>query len=171
MATDTVALWKRVTPQVQDELVEFWLRHRALPSREVAEQRAQQAVAIGRDDDGAIWGVSTASLRVLPRLRQPVYAYRQFFAASHRGRGAAREFAIASRAILEAYNASLAAPESLGVLLEFENRDLGARYTGAVESGFVFIGYSPRGFAQRISYFDGAQLAHVGLPAQVRRRA
>ncbi|MGY3265646.1 hypothetical protein [Lysobacter sp. HA35] len=172
MSIDIIPVWKQVTPELQSELADFWLGHRALPDRAAAEKRATQAVSIARDDSGAIWGVSTAAIRVLPRLRQPVYNYRQFFAESRRGQRAAREFALASRSILATYNASLSAPESLGVLLDFENRDVGARYSKAIEDGFVFIGYSPRGFAQRISYFDGATLSPVAhVASQDLRRA
>ncbi|GAB1594336.1 hypothetical protein [Lysobacter claricitrinus] len=172
MSVDTTAVWKQVTPELQAELADFWLRHGALPTREAAEQRALQAVAIARDAHGALWGVSTATLRVLPRLRQHVYYYRQFFAESHRGQRATRGFALASRQVLAAYNASLEQPESVGVVLEFENRELASRYTRAIEDGFVFIGHSPRGFALRISYFDDARLMPVAsVVTPVQRRA
>ena len=45
----------------------------------------EQAVCIARDEAGAICGVGTAVVRCCPRLRQPMYYYRQFFAKSLRG--------------------------------------------------------------------------------------
>jgi len=147
-----------VSPALADELVDFWQRCGAMVDRGVALQRAPQAVAIARDDAGRIWGVGTAEVRVLPRLRQPMYYYRQFFADAHRGQGAAAPFTFAAQAILAAHHASLPAPEALGMLLEFENPLLDRRYRAACEGGFVFIGYSPRGHQLRAAYFDGACL-------------
>lgn len=154
----TTAVWRQVTPALQAELASFWLEHGALTDRAAAEQRALQAVAVARGDDGRIWGVSTALVRMLPRLGQPVYYYRQFFAESHRGKGAARRFTLESRDILARHNASLASPESIGVLLEFENRALATFFPHAIEDGFAFIGYSPRGCPLRLSYFEGVRL-------------
>ncbi|HVI24778.1 MAG TPA: hypothetical protein VM576_01090 [Xanthomonadaceae bacterium] len=155
------AVWRQVAPDLVEELVAFWTQQGALASGEQARQRARQAVLVARDAEGAVCGVATAMLRVLPRLRQPMYYYRQFFAPSLRGQAFAAEFFARARDVLQAWNASQPQPESLGVLLEIENRKLAAaKFGDAVEpfTGAVFIGYSPRGLQLRVSYFDGAKL-------------
>jgi hypothetical protein len=156
-------VWKQVTPALADELVELWRRNHALVNPAQARARAEQAVCVARDATGALCGVGTAIARVLPRLRQPLYYYRQYFAPEIRGQGQAIAFYNKARQVLEAYNAALAAPESLGVLVELENRMLARHYTRAYEpvADSTFIGYSPKGLQLRVSYFPEARL----LPA------
>ena len=157
---DIVPVWKNVDADLSAELIELWRRSGAIMDPAKAAVRAAQAVCIARDAHGAVCGVGTAVIRVLPRLRQPMYFYRQFFAPEFRGRRQTVSFFVHARQVLEAGNAALAAPESLGVLVELENPQLAARYTLAHESrgGTTFIGYSPQGLQLRVFYFENAQL-------------
>jgi len=166
LEVDTV--WKDITPALLAELVDLWRSTHAIPDPVRAAQRARQAVCVARDETGAICGVGTAVVRVPPRLRQPVYYYRQFFAPHVRGRKLAVPFFNRARQVLREYNAGLAEPESLGVMLELENRQLAAHYTRAWEPSAesAFIGYSPRGLPLRVSWFEDARL----MPPVVLRR-
>lgn len=160
MKVEIIPVWKQVTPELVDEAVAFWREHKAISDEAVARQRAQQLVCIARDQTGALRGVGTALLKVIPRLRQPTYYYRQFFAPQLRGRGHILTFFQRCKQVLQDFNAGLARPESLGILLEIENAKIAATYKAAVEPGFdaVFIGYSPRGLQLRVSYFENATL-------------
>lgn len=158
MPFDIVPVWKQVTPELKAELLDMWQRNNTLQDPALAATRAGQAVCIARDEHGKTIAVGTAVLRVLPRLRQPMYYYRQFFAKELRGRAKAVPFFERAKDILEAYNAALPAPESLGVLLELENPQLAARYNMAQGALTTFIGYSPRGLQLRVSYFRDATL-------------
>lgn len=153
-------VWRQVTEDLKVELIEFWKRNRAIGDPIEARHRADQAVCIARDKDGEICAVSTAELRVLPRMQQPLYYFRLFFSKSVRGQQQVFPFYNIGRQVLQDYNNSLAEPESLGVLLELESPHLivqGQRvYVKEVDS--VFIGYSPRGLQLRVSYFDDATL-------------
>jgi|GEM_PF-500065 len=173
MSLDIQAVWRQVTPELEQELVAFWSRHRAIADPARAAARARQAVCIARDADGALCGVGTADLRVLPRLRQPTYYYRQFFDAAHRGAGNAIPFANRAKAILQEYNAGLPRPESLGMLIEVENGMLEGHFPQVHEprTGYTFIGYSPRGHTLRVSWFDGAVLGPPAPPARPARLA
>ncbi len=168
MSFKITPVWKQVTPELKAELREFWERNKALASGEQADMRAEQAVCIGRGDDGKVCAVGTAQLRILPRLRQPTYYYRQFFDPGIRGQHQTVPFARRVVQTLQAYNASLEKPESIGVVVELQNKMLAGRYIGAnqVEAGFVFIGYSPRNCPMFVSYFEGAELKP---PAPLRR--
>jgi hypothetical protein len=167
---ETVPVWKKVTAELSAELIDLWGRSQAIPDPGRAVQRARQAVCVARDQSGAVCGVGTAVIRVLPRLQQPLYYYRQFFAPEFRGQKQAVPFFNEARRLLEAHNDSLAEPESLGVLLELENQQLVARYERAYEpaADSTFIGYSPRGLQLRVSYFKNARLlprpSQVGTP-------
>ena len=160
------AVWKQVTPELGRELVDFWRENRAIdPER--AAKRAEQAISIARDGEGSIRAVATAEIRVLPRLRQPMYYYRLFLSRSVRGQGQVPAFYNHTCKVLQDYNAGLDAPESLGVLIELENPFLSAFYKEAynAEMNSTFIGYSPRGLHLRVTYFEGARL---GPPAALR---
>ena len=160
MKVEFIPVWKQVTPALADELVAFWRDNNAIMSEAVAQRRVEQVVCIARDERGALCGVGTALVKVLPRLRQPTYYYRQFFAKSLRGQHQELAFFQRCKQVLQAYNAGLAQAESLGILLEIENAKIAAAYKRAIEPGFdaVFIGYSPRGLQLRVSYFDDASL-------------
>ena len=43
------AVWKKITPQLSQEIIEFWAAENALPKTEKPELRAQQAVIAMRD--------------------------------------------------------------------------------------------------------------------------
>ena len=169
MNVSFVPVWKQVTPALAQELATFWREHKAIGDQAEAELRAQQAVCIARDEAGLLCGVGTAVVKVLPRLRQPTYYYRQFFAKPLRGRQQELAFFQRCKQLLREYNGTLPTPESLGMLLEIENAKIAAAYRRAVEPGFdaVFIGYSPRGLPLRVSYFDDACLL---APAPIRGR-
>ncbi|HEY0662925.1 MAG TPA: hypothetical protein VGD21_16560 [Lysobacter sp.] len=164
---ETVPVWKNVSAELSAELTDLWGRSKAIPHPDQAVQRARQAVCVARDQAGAVCGVGTAVIRVLPRLRQPLYYYRQFFAPEFRGQKQALPFFNEARRLLQEYNDSLPAPESLGVLLELESQQLVARYERAFEpaADSTFIGYSPRGLQLRVSYFDNARLLPWSLQA------
>jgi hypothetical protein len=163
-----IPVWRQVTPSLVDELTRFWLDHQAIGNAEKAAVRAQQAVLVARDADGSLCGVATAMLRVLPRLRQPLYYYRQFFAPRWRGRYQALTFFRRAKQVLQAYNAGLPRAESLGLLLEIENPQLAQRFKRAhmPQTDATFIGYSPAGLQLRVSYFDGAELLPPAPPGR-----
>ena len=173
MSVTFVPVWQQVTPALAQELASFWREHKAIGSQAEAELRARQAVCNARDEAGGLCGVGTAVVKVLPRLRQPTYYYRQFFARSLRGRQQELAFFQRCKQLLQDYNSGLPRPESLGILLEIENAKIAAAYRRAVEPGFdaVFIGYSPRGLPLRVSYFDDAHLLPPApLPGRPARR-
>lgn len=160
MQLDIIPVWKNVGCELSAELIDLWVRTQAIPDVAKAAARATQAVCVGRDAHGAICAVGTAVVRVLPRLRQPMYYYRQFFSPELRGCKQAIPFFNHARQLLQDHNAALPEPESLGVLLELENRQLAMHYNRAHEpaADSTFIGYSPNGLQLRVSYFEDARL-------------
>ena len=160
MKVEIIQVWKQVTPQLGEELMAFWRSNKAIVDDAAAATRATQAVCIVRDEAGALCGVSTAVVKVLPRLRQPMYYYRQYFAKSLRGKNQFIPVYLQTKQILNDYNAALESAESLGLLIETENAKLSKAYPHAHEPAFdaSFIGYSPRGTQIYVSYFDGAVL-------------
>lgn len=157
---EIVPVWKNVTPELASQLISMWARNQALPDPTKAAERAQQAVAVGRDDSGALWGVGTATLGIVPSFGQPTYLYRQFFDVGSRGLKQTAPFLKCVRDTLEAWNASLPKPESVGIMFEMQNDALNSRYQDLyqAEGDAHFIGWSPRGRQLRLIYFKGAKI-------------
>lgn len=170
MALEMIPVWKQVTPALASELIAFWARNRALSDPTKAAERAAQAVLVGRDDDGQIWGVGTATLGIVPSFGQPTYLYRQFFGVEHRGQKQTMPFLVRARQVLEDYNASLADAESVGVMIELQNDAMSARYQDMYEQepAAHFIGWSPRGHQLRMLYFKGAKIMVPPRPPAAR---
>ena len=165
VSLEIVPVWKQVTPELSSGLISMWARNSALPDPTKAAERAQQAVAVGRDTDtGALWGVGTAVLGIVPSCGQPTYLYRQCFDVGARGLKQTVPFLQTIRRTLEAYNASLPKPESVGVMIELQNDDVAKSYQDMYEEEVHahFIGWSPRGKQLRVMYFKDAKIM---LPA------
>ena len=173
MAAKLSQVWKKITPELEAELVRFWTKNKAIGEENDAVTRAKQVVCIARDDKGEIVGVSTAHPRVVPRLRQPMYYYRNFIAEGARGQQLAPEFLEQSKQALQEYNLGLSKPLCLGIIIELENKSLAAHRNEAQwKEGFTFIGYSPKGLTLRVWYFEGVRLfAPAPLKRPARQRA
>ena len=173
MAAKVIPVWKKITPELETELVKFWTVNKAIGEEKDAAKRAKQVVCIARDDKGEIVGASTAHPRIVPRLRQPMYYYRNFIAEGARGQQLAPEFLEQSKQALQEYNLGLSKPLCLGIIIELENKSLAAHRNEAQwKEGFTFIGYSPKGLTLRVWYFDGVKLfAPAPLKRPARQRA
>lgn len=169
MSLEIIPVWKKITPELEAELVEFWISNKAMADKKLAAERAKQAVCIARSEKGEIIGVSTAHPRIVPRLRQPMYYYRNFIAADYRGKQLAAPFLEKTKETLQEFNLALPKPLCLGIIIELENKGLAAHRNEAQwKEGFTFIGYSPKGLHLRVWYFEGVRLF---APAPMRKVA
>lgn len=161
------AVWKKVSPELAQELAHFWVTEKALPTEQAALQRVKQVVCVARTEAGELIAVCTVQPKLVPRLRQRLYYYRTFVSAAHRNSKLVYPMMMAARTALQTYTQGLKLPECIGVIIEFENKILGSAYRQAFDepSKFMFIGYSPKGLDLRVSYFDGMQLQ---TPAQIK---
>ncbi|MBP6514895.1 MAG: hypothetical protein KA224_06915 [Steroidobacteraceae bacterium] len=165
MDYEVIPVWQKLDAALEQEVVAFWLAEKVFAAEGPARARAKEIICIGRGADGGIAGVCSAVAKVVPRLRERLYFYRSYVRAADRRKGLALELLKAARPVLESYEASLPAPQCIGVLLEIENRGL-ADYQGAAlwkQTGYAFIGYSPRGLDMRVRYFDGARLQRLEI--------
>ena len=173
MAAKISTVWKKITPELEAELVKFWTANKAISAEQDVAKRAKQVVCIARGDKGEIVGASTAHPRIVPRLRQPMYYYRNFIAEGARGQKLAPEFLEQTKQALQAYDLGLSKPLCLGMIIELENKALAAHRNEAQwKEGFTFIGYSPKGAPLRVWYFDGVKLfPPAPLKQAARKRA
>lgn len=159
MAATISTVWKKITPELEAELLDFWTTNKAITAEQDMAKRVKQVVCIARGDKGELVGASTAHPRISPRLRQPMYYYRNFIAEGARGQKLAVEFLEQTKQTLQEYDLSLSKPLCLGVIIELENKQVAAHRNEAQwREGFTFIGYSPKGAPLRVWYFDGAKL-------------
>lgn len=151
--------WGQASSEDQRDIVEFWLREKALLSAEAASNRVGQVVMFARDQDDQVAGVCTAVPQSPPRLGQPVYFYRSFIAPKYRQTLLVFRMLKKAVALLEADAREHGWP-CIGVLLELENERFNQRGRMPVWPGidFVYIGKSPRGFECRVHWFAGARL-------------
>lgn len=160
MSLEIFPVWKNITPELEAELVQFWVSNKAIVDEKLAAERAKQVVCLARSEQGGIIGVSTAQPRIVPRLRQPMYYYRNFIVADYRGKQLSMPFLLKSKQVLQDYNLALPEPVCIGIIMELENQSLAAHFNQAHWhlTGFTFIGYSPKGLHLRVWYFEGVRL-------------
>lgn len=167
MAHKIEVVWKKLTPELEQEIINFWVSEKALPSAAMAAQRVKQSVCIARTDEGKLISVCTVQPKLVARLRQLLYNYRTFIGAEHRNSKLVYPMMLTARLALQEYNHSLPQPECIGILIEFENKGLGQAWRRATndDSKLNFFGYSQKGFEMRVSYFDEIDLQ---TPEQVK---
>ena len=68
MSFEITSVWKNITPELEAELVDFWIDNKAIADKKQAALRSKQVVCIAREDGGKIVGVSTAHPRVIPQI-------------------------------------------------------------------------------------------------------
>ena len=169
MSLEITAVWKEVTPELEAELVEFWISNGAIADWQQASERTKRVVCLARSEQGAIVGVSTAHARVVPRLRQPMYSYRSFIAVEFRNEALAAAILVKTKSVLQEFNLALPRPRCLGLIIELQNPALAAHRTEAQwDEGPVFIGYSPKGLPLRVWYFEGVRLFAPAAVSQPR---
>ena len=148
MSLEIIPVWKNITPELEAELVDFWIGNKAIGDEKLAAERAKQVVCLVRSEKGEIVGVSTVQARIVPRLRQPMYYYRNFIVADYRGKQLAAPFLKKTQDVLQEYNLALPKPNCLGIIIELENTvPGGAPERGPVERGLHLHRLFPEGAA------------------------
>ena len=150
------------TPEAQEELIAFWLRTGALPTREEAERRVAQVLFVVRTKaEQQLVAISSVYGQVNQQIGHPFYYFRCFVEEHHRRASLALHLLVATRRELNARFVAGENPQIIGMMLEVQNEALQQFRTEAVwpRTGFVYIGRNQRGDPVRVSYFDGARIA------------
>jgi hypothetical protein len=145
----------RMSPEVGEELVEFWTARGALTAAS-ARERLNEVVCVLRDPEGAIAGVNSVYAgRVETVGGRRVWIYRSFIDPA---RGDAWP------AMVDAAFAALGAEftgrpeEPIGLCVPLRERSETARRPEAVWPGtsFIYAGRAPGGAQLHVAYFEGA---------------
>lgn len=157
-------VWQNVDAQLTEELTEFWLSQRALPSREVAAERAPSVAAVARRGDGCIVGVSSVfPNRYKNLMNNMLYGYRSFVAPEWRRFLVGLELAQRVTEHLESEYVSGRATECNGIVIVAENPELSRGWNLAIDPRlpYVFIGTNERGHYIRLYWFEGAEIVRA----------
>jgi len=151
--------WGQATSEDQQDIIDFWLTEKALPSAQAAQNRVAQVVMFARNQDGGVSGVCTATPQNPHQLGQPVYFYRSFIAREYRQTLLVFRMLKKATALLETDAREHDWP-CIGILLELENERFNQRGRMPVWPGidFVYLGKSPRGLECRVHWFRDARL-------------
>jgi GNAT superfamily N-acetyltransferase len=155
------AAWRRNDAALEADATAFWERLGILPSGITAAQRAKELVAIAYKD-GAVAGVMTADLGMLPQVRTRLAMIRSAVDPEHRRSNIARALTLQTYQLLERWSADNPG-EKLGGLGAFvENRQILTsdymRRPYWPESRFILAGYTPDGRQIRIAWFPDFRL-------------
>lgn len=150
------------TPALQAELIDFWVRTGALPTREQAEARVPQAMLLARAAvGGQIVAVSTVYVQFNQQLGHHFYYFRCFVEEAHRRSALAINLLTLVYDELNTRFVAGEQPQILGMVLEVQNAAINQHFTQAVwpRTGFVYIGRNAQGDYVRVAYFAGARIA------------
>jgi hypothetical protein len=156
-------VWPDPSPEVRQQVMDFWAAEGAIHAPEVATQRSSELVVVARSSTGQIAGVSTIQARSVFRLGFDSFYYRTFVGRDHRRKN------LAPRILQQAYRElderfSLGLDNGVrGLVIEAESSIIAgpageASWAKRGMPGCVFIGWSQRGLQLRIWYFVEATI-------------
>ena len=158
-------VWKSKTPELAQEIVEFWLEEKAISSKQAARKRLPQVVHIAKNSSGKIAGLCSIFEQYSARLDNYFYFYRTFIAPPARRSRVAEELLVKTTEFLESRFVDRATTRCIGVMLQIESQILKVNRNQAVWSSpdshinFVYIGKNRKGDHQRVYYFKDARIS------------
>ncbi len=137
----------------------FWAREGANVDGAEAQRRLHEIVVHAVTEDGQIAAVATVAPKILPRLGQPMYAFRCFVGSAWRTNVLPRSLLKHVQEVLEPYARANGFP-GIGIVLELENARFGNTMRRAFwsDTKFSYIGTNAIGQDVRVRYFRGARL-------------
>ena len=151
--------WQCLDPADAEAIRAFWASEGANVDGSEALRRLPEIVAHAVTEDGQIAAVATVAPKILPRLGQPMYAFRCFIGNAWRKSTLARSLVKHTEDVLYPYARERGFP-CIGVLLELENErfQTGLRRAYWSDMKMTYIGQNAIGQDVRVWYFPGARL-------------
>ena len=153
-------VWMKVTPNLAQEVIDFWNTHRMLKPEVDAQERAKQIVLTVRRK-GKIVGLTSAGVIKYHQLNDNIFfLFRMIVLPEFRVPGIESKLAFETQNILEAFASKQEANKPIGILAFVENPQLNAKRTEAVwpATKMVFIGNDKAGRQIRLYYFKGVRI-------------
>jgi hypothetical protein len=153
-------VWRRVGPEMQEAIVNFWKSNNMLNPEVDASARALEVVYTVRSN-GKIVGLTTAGVVRFKQLNSNVfYLFRMAVLPQYRMPGIESKLLVDTRDTLEEYASTQTENKCIGLLTFVENPRLIANRNEAVwpASKMVYIGSDKEGRHIRVYYFKGARV-------------
>jgi hypothetical protein len=163
LAADIVTVWRKDDPDIVSHATALWDRLGVLPQGVSAQNRAAQLCGAAFID-GALAGVSTIALGVLPQLKTRFGFFRCLVVPELRQRHLARKLAVHARHTIADWSKENPQEKVLGMVSVVENPKLVETCrqpvwsAPGIENGLMLIGHSLRGHQIRVSWFEHARL-------------
>jgi hypothetical protein len=157
---DITYVWKNVTPDLQKDIIDFWVSHQMLRPETDTQDRAQQVVLTVRHNSKIV-GLASADVVSFHQLNDNIfYNFRMIVLPEFRIPGIESKLIVETRDRLEAYTQKQTNTKPIGMLTFVENAELIAKRNEAVwpASKMVFIGKDKAGRHIRVYYFRGARI-------------
>lgn len=156
-------VWQAITPELEAEIIQFWLDQKALTSAEEAKQRVAQVAFVARDTNNRLVGISSAYRQFNEQLGNYFYYLRMFVASSARNTSIGKHLSLALNEFFEARFKEGHDPEVIGLFSVVENKFFQKTFNMAIwphpYAGFVYIGKNANGDHLRVYYFEGARIS------------
>lgn len=145
-------VYGRMTPELRDEAVDFWLRCGALGDPREARRRTDELAYLVRSPSGELVGVNTVYVGGLGQPPRPYFFYRSFIRPADRRMGLSRTLLHTTAAFLEQ---TRTADGPHGVVIVAENVKLASRALSRLldRLGFRLVGKDSRGLDVRLRSF------------------
>ena len=154
-------VWIQKTPELKKEIIDFWIKEKALPSVEAAQKRMEEVALITRDKNGNIVAVSSVYEKFSNQLENFFYFYRNYIAPAARRSNLSIAMLLTVRDFLEENFINRTKTRSIGMIVEVENKILQTYKNEAIwpHTKFVYIGKNEKGDHVRVYYFKDAKIS------------
>ena len=150
------------TPEQKKEIIDFWIKEKAILDMEAAKKRVEEVSQIARDKGtDEILAITTTYEQFNKQLENFFYYLRVFTAERARQLKIAITLVNTIKHFLEERFVAGKITRSIGMIMEVENKILQTHKNEAVwpATKFVYIGKNEKGDHVRVYYFKDARIS------------
>lgn len=153
-------VWTKVTPELAQEVIDFWQSHNLLKPETNAIERSKQIVLTVRHQEKIV-GLTSAGLIKYHQLNDNIFfLFRMVVLPGFQVPGIGPKLLVETEKVLEDFASKQEVNKPIGILTFVENPELIAKRAEAIwpASKMVFIGNDKSGRPIRVYYFKGATI-------------
>ncbi|KPA09133.1 hypothetical protein MHK_010664 [Candidatus Magnetomorum sp. HK-1] len=153
-------VWKKITPDVQKQVILFWENNSVPLTQNEAETRSQEIVFIAKNLKDDIIAVCSVKRIFIKNMNNYFYYFRTMVDPLYRRLGIAVRFTLETRNFFNQQFIDGKDRSCIGMYIVAESELLNLNIRQAVwpRTGFVFVGFNQKGQQMRVFYFQGAEI-------------
>ena len=153
-------VWKQITPDIKEEVIQFWEKNSVPLTKQEAETRSQQVVFIAKNIKHHIIGVCSVNRIFIKNMNNYFYYFRTMVDPLFRRMGLAVRFTLETRNFFNSLFIDGKDRSCIGMYIVAESELLNQNIRQAVwpRTGFVFVGFNQKGQQMRVFYFQDAEI-------------